>query len=279
MMTPTWKIALGLAGAMVLTACEKPHEGRWLGYAEGEAAYIAAPQAGWLTAMKVKRGDWVKSGDLLFVLDDTSQTAARDSAEAQIAQAQGQRAQAVATLDLARRQLERQKGLLADAATSRQAYDQAKSAYDAAVASIAALDAAEAGAKATRSGAAYVLAQRQVVALTTGRVQDVYFRQGEYAPAMTAVVSVLPPDNVFVRFFVPEADFAAIHQGQKVTIHCDGCGAGLAATITFIASQHEYTPPVIFSNQSRSQLVFKVEARAPGGLKINPGQPVDVDPL
>jgi HlyD family secretion protein len=269
----------GLALLFILAGCDKPHEGRWLGYAEGEAAFIAAPQSGWLTDVKVKRGDWVKTGDLLFVLDDTSQAASRDQAEAQIAQARGQRAEAEASLDLARRQLERQKGLLAGAATSRQAYDQAKSAYDAAVAQIAAIDAAEAQAKATRTGAAYLLAQRQVVALTTGRVQDIYFRQGEYAPAMTAVVSVLPPTNVFVRFFVPEADFAAIHQGQKVVIHCDGCGNGLAATITFIASSHEYTPPVIFSNQSRSQLVFKIEARAPGGLKLNPGQPVDVDPL
>jgi HlyD family secretion protein len=270
---------VGLALLFILAGCDKPHEGRWLGYAEGEAAYIAAPQAGWLTDVKIKRGDWVKTGDVLFVLDDTNQTSTRDQADAAIAQAQGQKAQAEANLDLARRQLERQKGLIASAATSRQLYDQAKSAYDAAVAEVNQIEASDRQARAALTGAAYQLSQRQVVALTTGRVQDVYFRQGEYAPGMTAVVSVLPPDNVFVRFFVPEADFAAIRQGQKVTIHCDGCGAGLAATITFIASQHEYTPPVIFSNQSRSQLVFKVEARAPGGLKLNPGQPVDVDPL
>lgn len=265
--------------AVVLAGCEKPHEGRWLGYAEGEAAFIAAPQPGWLTEMKVKRGDTVKKGDLLFVLDDTSQAALRDQAEAQIAQAQGQRAQAEANLDLASRQLARQKGLLEGSATSRQAYDQAKSAYDAAIAAIDALNASEAQAKAVLAGASYQLSQRQIVSLTTGRVQDVYFRQGEYTPAMTPVVSVLPPENVFVRFFVPEADFAAIKMGQKVKIHCDGCGDGHTATITFIADTHEYTPPVIFSNQSRSQLVFKIEARAEGGLKLNPGQPVDIDPL
>ena len=269
----------GLALLLILAGCEKPHEGQWLGYAEGDTAFIAAPLAGWLTDVKVKRGDWVKKGDLLFVLDDTSQTATRDQAEAQIAQAQGQRAEAEANLDLARRQLDRQKGLLASTATSKQAYDQAKSAYDSAVAQVAAIDASEAQAKATLSGAAYQLSQRQVTALTTGRVQDVYFRQGEYAPAMTPVVSVLPPDNVYVRFFVPEPQFAAIKLGQKVKIHCDGCGDNIVATIAFIAATHEYTPPVIFSNQSRSQLVFKVEARSQGGLKLNPGQPVDVDPL
>jgi HlyD family secretion protein len=270
---------LVVALALVLAGCEKPHEGRWLGYAEGEAAYIAAPQAGWLTDMKIKRGDWVKTGDVLFVLDDTSQAASRDSAEAQIAQARSQRAEAEANLDLTRRQLVRQKELLQSAATSRQTYDQAKSAYDAAAAKIETLNAAESQAKATLAGASYQLAQRQVVALTTGRVQDVYFRQGEYASAMAAVVSVLPPDNVYVRFFVPEAEFASIKLGRKVKIHCDGCGDGQIATIAFIAAKEEYTPPVIYSNQSRGQMVFKVEARAEGGLKLNPGQPVDVDPL
>jgi len=268
-----------VALALVLAGCEKPHEGRWLGYAEGESAFVAAPTAGWLTQVKVKRGDWVSQGDLLFVLDDTNQTAARDQATAAIAQAQSQRTGAMASLDLARRQFERQKGLLQDGATSRQSYDQAKSAFDAAAAEVAAIDAAETQAKATLSGAAYQLSQRRIVALTAGRVEDVYFRTGEYAPAQTAIVSVLPPENVYVRFFVPEAEFASLKLGNKVKIHCDGCGDGLAATISFIASSHEYTPPVIFSNQSRSQLVFKVEARAEGGLKLNPGQPVDVDPL
>lgn len=270
---------LGLVLLAVLAGCEKPHEGRWLGYAEGDTAFIAAPLAGWVTDVKVQRGDWVTKGETLFVLDNTSQTATRDQAEAAIAQAQGQRAEAAANLDLAKRQLDRQKGLMASAATSRQAYDTAKSAYDAAVAQIAAIDATEAQAKATLANAAYQLSQRQVVSLTTGRVQDVFFRQGEYAPAMTSVVSVLPPANVYVRFFVPEAEFAAIKLGQKVKVHCDGCPDNVVATIAFIASEHEYTPPVIFSNQSRGQLVFKVEARADGGLKLNPGQPVDVDPL
>jgi HlyD family secretion protein len=270
---------LGLALVLVLAGCEKPHQGQWLGYAEGDTAFIAAPAAGWVTDLKIKRGDWVKKGDVLFVLDNTSQTASRDQALAQIAQAQSQRVSAAASLDLARRQLDRQKGLMRSAATSKQAYDQAKSAYDAAAAQVAAIDAQEAQAKATLSSAAYQLSQREVVALTTGRVQDVYFRQGEYAPAMTTVVSVLPPQNVYVRFFVPEEQFARIKLGRKVKVHCDSCGDGLVATVAFIASQHEYTPPVIFSNQSRSQLVFKVEARAEGGLKLNPGQPVDVDPL
>ena len=96
---------------------------------------------------------------------------------------------------------------------------------------------------------------------------------------MTPVVSILPPENIFVRFFVPETEFAHLKLGQRVSISCDGCAPNITATVTFIASQEEFTPPVIFSIGSREKLVFKVEARAPGGLKLNPGQPVDVRPL
>ena len=96
---------------------------------------------------------------------------------------------------------------------------------------------------------------------------------------MTPVVSILPPGNVYVRFFVPETEFSKVRLGQKVTVHCDGCTKDITATVSFIAAQEEFTPPVIFSIGSREKLVFKIEARAPGGLKLNPGQPVDVRPL
>jgi HlyD family secretion protein len=63
-----------------------------------------------------------------------------------------------------------------------------------------------------------------------------------------------------------------------VTIDCNGCGAPIAARIDRIATQPEYTPPVIYSNTQRARLVFMVEARpdAKEGLRLKPGQPVDV---
>ena len=111
----------------------------------------------------------------------------------------------------------------APAPTSKQAYDQAKSAYDTAAALVTQIEAAEQQARATLTGAAYQLSERDVVSRTSGRVQDIFFRPGEYAPAMTPVVSILPPGNVYVRFFVPETEFAQVKLGQKVAITCDGC--------------------------------------------------------
>ena len=199
---------LGFVLIVLLAGCSKSDDSTWLGYAEGDYAFVAAPTAGWVTAVAVERGSVVKKGDLLFTLDDTNQTAARDQARAAIAQAEGQMGQARANLELTQKELVRQAGLVRAAATSKQNYDLAKSNHDAAVAQVAQIEATENQAKAALAGATYQLSQRDILSLTNGRVQDVYFRQGEYAPAMTPVISVLPPQNVYIRFFVPEDQFA-----------------------------------------------------------------------
>ena len=115
--------------------------------------------------------------------------------------------------------------------------------------------------------------------LVTGQVQDIYFRQGEYANAGVPVVSVLPPANVFVRFFVPEQAVANLKLGSQVHIGCDGCAPDLVGTIGFIAAQAEFTPPMIYSIGNRERLVFKAEARVAGGLPLRPGLPVEVWPV
>jgi len=111
-----------------------------------------------------------------------------------------------------------------------------------------------------------------------GEVQDLYFRQGEYANAGAPVVALLPPANVFARFFVPEAQVAKLTLGEQVHIACDGCAANIVGTISFIASQAEFTPPVIYSVGNRERLVFKVEARVAGDFPVRPGVPIEVWP-
>ena len=265
--------------ALLLGACGISDGPRWLGYAEGDNVFVSAPQAGWVSHMTVDRGDWVERGRLLFTLDNTHETAARDQATANIAQAQAALAQEQANFDYTRRELARQAGLQRAHAGVQSTLDQVRSSHAQSGARIAQLQGQIRQMQAMLADASYQLSQRDVVSLTRGRVQDVLFRTGEYAPAMTPIVSILPPENVFVRFFVPEADFAKIKLGQRVAISCDGCPHNLTATVSFIASREEFTPPVVFSLDNRAKLVFKVEARASGGLKLNPGQPVDVRPL
>jgi HlyD family secretion protein len=262
-----------------LSACSDNTDQGWLGYAEGDNAFIAAPQPGWISTLRVERGSLVHRGDLLFTLDNEAQRASRDQAIATLNAARASLAQEEANLVYAQKQLDRQAGLARAHAGTPAQFDLARALYQQSEAHIAQLKSQIQQMQASLEGASYSLNQRQVMAQTEGRVQDVYFRAGEFVPASVPVISVLPPNNVFVRFFVPETEFAKVHIGEKVRILCDGCAGNLTATISFIARQEEFTPPVIFSQGNREKLVFKLEARTPGGLKLSPGQPVQVRPL
>src|SRR6266702_4547015 len=257
---------------LLLAACKPVDKDQpWLGYGEGDAAFISAPQAGWVTQMRVERGSIVHRGDLLFVLDDTREKAGQEQAQATLAQARASLKQESANLAYAGVTLERQNRLARDNAGTPTQRDVALSNYRQSQARIRELQGQIAQMEASLSGAAYTLTQRQVIAQTEGPVQDIYFRTGEYAPASTPVISILPPRNVFVRFFVPETQFSRLRLGQSVRVSCDGCRP-MDAKVTFIASREEFTQPIIFSVGNREKLVFKAEARTPDGLAVHPGQ-------
>lgn len=295
---------LGLV--LVLTGCGTKQNTPWLGYIEGENALIGAPQPGWITSVAVNRGDSVKPGSPLFTLDASREIAARNAADAAIAAANAQKAQAdaqarqaAAARDAAqalvvqtRKELQRQKALVKSGATPEQSLEAAQAAYDNARAQFNSATAQEHQAEALghqaeaqrtegeaqRTTALANLADRTVTARVAGTVQDIFYRQGEYAMAGVPIVSVLPPANIFVRFFVPETALSHMHLGDTVHIGCDGCPPNLTATVRFIASEAEYTPPIIYSLTNRQKLVFKAEARLPPGLTLRPGLPVDVTP-
>jgi HlyD family secretion protein len=263
--------------SLLLAACGQKEDHGWLGYAEGDNVFISAPQPGWVSRLDVERGTQIHKGQVLFTLDDTQQQSGRDQAAALLPQITAKIAQAQATLDLTRKTLVRQQALAHAQAGVPTALDQSQAAYTQAQGVVAQLQAQESQAEAALSGAQYSLSQRDVVSYVDGTVQDIYFHQGEYAPGVTPVISVLPAKNIYARFFVPETEFAKVHLGDKVHITCDGC-TPMDATVSFIAQQQEFTPPVIFSVGNREKLVFKLEARAPQGLALHPGQPLEVTP-
>ena len=119
--------------------------------------------------------------------------------------------------------------------------------------------------------------QKSQVAPAAARVVDTLYRPGEWVAAGAPIVSLLPPANVKLRFFVPETLVATLRIGTRVTVRCDACGGDIAADIRFIAPQAEFTPPVIYSLQNRANLVFLVEAwPAQPNPALHPGLPVDV---
>jgi HlyD family secretion protein len=309
-------LAITLLAATALAACSPAPPTGWSGYVEGDYVYIGAPIGGTLATLEVQAGQEVRAGAWLFTLDPEAERAASDEAKARLAAAQAQvadaakgrrppevavtaeqLAQARAQLALARSDLERQQALLAQGFVSQARIDDARTAVAQAGARVAELEAAlsvarlparedarsaataqaEAARQALR-GSEWREQQKRRAAPADARVADVFFRVGEYVPAGQPVLSLLPPDQVKARFFVPEAEVAALGAGQAVTLHCDGCGAPIAARIARIATQAEYTPPVIYSNAQRSKLVFMVEARpdVKDAARLRPGLPLDV---
>ena len=293
--------------ALCVAGCSAPEDNHWLGYVEGEMALIAPPQPGWLTSINVARGAEVKPGDALFTLDAVREIAARDNANAaiaaakdqanqaaaQIAQARAQQTQIEADIERDQKELARQQELARIGGSARRDLETAQAAYDSARAqrsqtvalqtqAAAARSQAEAQARQAQANlvtAEFNLSERTVHALVAGEIQDLYFRQGEYANAGAPVLALLPPANVFVRFFVPEPQLSTLKLGDRVRLACDGCAPNLTGTVSFIAAQAEFTPPVIYSIGNRERLVFKAEARVPGGLPLRPGLPVDVYPI
>jgi HlyD family secretion protein len=286
------------------------------GYAEGEYVRVASPIAGQLVRLAVKRGDQVKAGDPLFALEQANETAARREAadrvmraEAQLANlkkpkrpseieaARAQLGQAEADLKVALANLKRQEELAREKFISPQRLDDVRAEVERdrarvnelraqlATARLAArpdeIRAAEAelaAARAELDQAEWRLTQKTQSAPLDALVQDTLFTIGEWVNAGAPVVSLLPPGNIKVRFFVPEQQLGSVRLGQSVVVTCDGCTAPIDARVSFIAPQAEFTPPVIYSLERREKLVFLVEARpAPAdATKLHPGQPVEV---
>ncbi|MDE2419037.1 MAG: HlyD family efflux transporter periplasmic adaptor subunit [Burkholderiales bacterium] len=310
------RFLLVVLGAVALAACSDKSAPAWSGYAEGDYVYVAAPLAGRLDAVAVQAGQSVAQGAPLFTLDAESEQAAQQEAAARLASAQAQAAnlnlgrrreeiavtqaqltQAQAAETLAYSDLQRQQQLLAqgfvakarvDDATTQLGLARARVAELAAVMQVAKLPARtdeRAAQRANAQAASEVLRQstwrtrqKQQTAPSAALVADVFFQPGEWVGAGQPVVSLLPPGNTKARFFVPEADLGGLKAGQAVTLTCDGCGAPMAATVSRIATQPEYTPPVIYSNAQRSKLVFMVEAKPSpqDAARLKPGQPLDV---
>lgn len=306
--------AAAIVGVLVgLPRLAEPHA--LSGYVEGEALYLAAPVSGTVRAVHVTRGQEVAAGQSLFVVDPAQLRAQYDQASAEAAAAaaqaddarKGQRPAELAVYEAniaaaeshtrdAQADLRRIQPLVRQGWYAPSRLDDARAAAETAEAQLRAArrqrDAAALGARddqvraadarlvqarAAAAGASARLMDVAPIAPTRARVEDVFFHAGEWAPANQPILSLLPDDRIKLRFFVPAQDLSAYRVGRAVRFACDGCPKGLTARIDFISPRPEFTPPVIYSREARDRLVYLVEARPTA--RLNPGQPVDVEPL
>lgn len=235
---------------LALAGCEKAPNDYVQGYVEGEFVYVSSPLAGTLEHLLFRRGDQVTAGQPLFTLDPTMEKAAHDQADAALA--------------LSEVDYKRQEQLFRSGPAAAQDFDRARSARD--------------QDRERLAQANWNLAQKKQDAPQAGLVYDTLFREGEWVAAGKPIVMLLPPPNIKVRAFVPETQVGALHVGEQARVMVDGLPEPFAGKISYISARAEYTPPVIYSRESRAKLVFMVEIVFDPAVaaKLHPGQPVDV---
>lgn len=312
-------IAVAVIGTIAWYNWPHAKEDRWLGYVEGETLYIAAPVPGRLASRAVERGASVAAGAALFSLDPESADAdvarataqvsasaaqAADLGEAKQRQAEvdiwrANRAAAAASLTKAQKDFERVSALAARGFASRAQLDSARAARDGAQAGMAqteaqirsaqltagrqeqirAAQASVAGSQAALRGQRKLRAEIAPLAPAGGVIEQTFYNPGEWVPASSPVVALLPDDKRKLRFYVPQDKVAGLKTGSAIRFTCDGCGGERQARIAYIAPRAEFTPPVIYSERARAKLVFMVEASLPAADKpLPPGLPVEVIP-
>ena len=309
---------LGIAAVVLcgVTGCKQKQVASYQGYVEGKFVYVASPQSGRLDHLTVMRGESVVAGRPLFKLDSEPEAdevrqaeqllkssrsrladletgkrpAEVDVTRAQLLQAQAEQKQADEIL--ASDEAQYRAGGIAEteliAAQAAAESSAAKVRELRASLAVDALPAREQQIKAQRNqvaadtaalaSAKWKLDQKQVASPRQGLVFDTLYREGEWIAAGNPVVQLLPPENLEIRFFVPEPVMGKLRVGEALHVGCDGCTGETGATITFISPDNEYTPPVIYSNENRGKLVYMVIAR-PNDVKarsLHPGQPVEI---
>lgn len=288
------KVLRAYALAAILAAsCAQESPRALSGYVEADLLYMAPQEAGVVSELAVMEGDAVGAGDLLFRLDPARLAYAAERAASAAAAAEARAADAgVLDQAVAEAQAEfarsrdayaRAKDLYKDGFISEARLDDERARYEAATARLErALAEREAARREWRSAVAEAdLARRRVEDLTVrapaaGRVERIYRRVGEVAAAGDPVVSLLPPESVKIRFFAPEPLLASFSPGREIVFSCDGCDGERRARIIFVATEPQFTPPVIYSLEQREKLTFLIEARPLDPQGLRPGLPVDV---
>ena len=303
--------ALGIFAA----GCRPAQRNSFEGYVVGEYVLVASPIAGRLIRLPVARGAQINVGEELFALDPQPEQDALAGASFNLKVAQmtfadlnkGLRPTEIAMIEHEQKaalaaqtytdiQLKRSKDLYRTKVVAQENLNLYQSADMALMEVAAALEAsiqtARLGGREDQISAAqarievaqtqvnqarWTLDQKTQYAREGGLVFDTLFHPGEWIPAGQAVVSILPPERIRVRCFVPELALASLKTGEKVTVTADG-SPPLDGHISFISPSAEYSPPIIFSRESREKLVFMVEVSfdPDKAASLHPGQPVEV---
>jgi HlyD family secretion protein len=260
----------------LLSGCAKPHVANQ-GYIEGRYTYIAANFSGVLEILAIKRGMTVEKNQPLFSLEMQPEQSTYDKIQAKLVEAKANVIEKQAAVKLAQLSRARRQQLLAKGHVEQEAFDRAQQELDQHQAELQQAQANVNAIQAELTQAQWSVQKKTVYAPKNGFVFDTYFLPGELVPANQPVVSLLSPQDIYLLFFVGEPELSRYHLGQKIKFTCDNCKDDLSATVSYISPKAEFTPPIIYSDERRSKLVYRIEAIPDSeNTTLHPGQPVTV---
>lgn len=262
---------------LLMTACSKKEEG-YQGYIENYLRYMASNYSGVLNKLSVYYGDPVKQGQTLFMLDQWPEIGTYKESMAKLVATETDIVKFTRQAELAKAKLERRKKLGIKKFADQEEIDDSDAQY---VNLIGQLESAKANANeniAQMDSANWSYHKKTIASSVNGTVFDIYYREGEFVPAGKPVLSVLAPQDIKIIFFIPQKELGKIRMHQPVIVTCDSCDNPIKANISFISPKAEFTPPIIYSNETKTKLVFMVEALTnyETSKKLHPGQPVMV---
>lgn len=307
---------ISFATLLLFNGCHKDSHQIYQGYAEGEFVNISSSQSGKLDKLFVKRGDQVSKNSNLFALECENEVLAVQQASSELSAAQAtlndykkgsrpeeinvieaQLSQAMANAENASIQLSRNSQLYPSNAISKTQFDDATALAKTTAAKVKELQnglnvaklakradqitAQEARLQQLRSAVAqaqWKLNEKALKSRGNALVFDTLYREGEWLPSGGIVVRLLPPENIKIRFFVPQKSAEELTIGQNITIVSRSDGKKFPARVTYISTEAEYTPPIIYSNETKEKLTYMIEAY-PNRIDaphLHPGQPVEV---
>ena len=284
--------------AVILTGCESKNKERiFSGYIEGDYLYLAPSLGGRITKINVKEGSFISANTLVFELDDTLAKAELNAAKANLQSLKAQLDdisvgkrpeeielikaelnQAESILWIAKTSYERTKALKDKNAVSQKEFDNAQAEFNRAKAlveqlkaslkvaklparenQIKSLEAKIQEANSQIDALTWRLDQNRVSSPKDGLVEKIFYEAGEFVTAGQPAISLLPPENLKARFFVPSNEISSLQVGRKIDISCDSC-ENFSGVISQIASEPEYAPPIIYSQNTQTTLIYRVEA-------------------
>ncbi len=263
---------------LLLSSCSgnSPHQAQ--GYIEGRYTYMATSVSGVLKQLLVARGDRVKQGQMLFVLEQQPESDAYQAAVENLNQSIAARDSIIANLAYAKLTYERYKVLVPEKAIQQSELDNARANYNSLQAQLLQANANIASAQASLAQSKWTKDQKIVYAPVDAEVFDTYYRLGEYTEQNQSILSLLAPGDIKAIFYINETDLGSIRLNDKVEVRCDDCKKAYTGHISFISPSAEYTPPVIYSTETNDKLIYRIEAEfAPEeAYHLHPGQPIYV---